>query len=147
MELACSDEHSYQLELQAYQIIFPNFKYEPLSFVSMEIGTNNRVLTTPFVVQPITKIVNPLRGGMGLELIPLPIQTFTIPIPITTIVSQLVEGSERFDKKQDELAHLSYTIFDNRLKSMEFLSTNVLLTPHQIGIDQEVTLTSNLCIM
>jgi hypothetical protein len=32
MELVCFDEQSYQLELQAYQITFPDFKYEPLSF-------------------------------------------------------------------------------------------------------------------
>jgi hypothetical protein len=42
MELARVDEQVYQLELQAYQIAFPNFKYEPPSFVSMEIGTNTR---------------------------------------------------------------------------------------------------------
>ncbi len=47
MELACSDEQSYQLELHAYRIAFPNFKYELFSFVSMEIGTNNKVLATP----------------------------------------------------------------------------------------------------
>jgi hypothetical protein len=38
-----SDEQSYQLELHAYIIIFLDFKYKPLSFVSMEIGTNKRV--------------------------------------------------------------------------------------------------------
>jgi hypothetical protein len=43
-------------------------------------------------------------------------------------------GNERFDKEHDELVNPSYTILDNRLKSLEFLSTNVPLTPHQIGI-------------
>ncbi len=50
MELAHSDEHNYQLELHAYQIAFLDFKYKPLTFVSMEIGTSNKVLATPFVV-------------------------------------------------------------------------------------------------
>jgi hypothetical protein len=41
MELVPSDEHSYQLNLQTYQFVSLDFKYEPLSFVFMEIGTNN----------------------------------------------------------------------------------------------------------
>jgi hypothetical protein len=44
MELACFNEQNYQLELQTYQNIFLDFKYEPLSFVSMEIGTNISVV-------------------------------------------------------------------------------------------------------
>jgi hypothetical protein len=31
MELVRFDEQSYQLELQAYQIVFPDFKYEPMN--------------------------------------------------------------------------------------------------------------------
>ncbi len=58
-------------------------------------------------------------------------------------MNQLVEGSERFNKKHDEHVNPTYTILDNRLESLEFLSTNVILTPHQIGIGQEVTLISN----
>jgi hypothetical protein len=50
MELAHFNEHSYQLELQAYQTAFHDFKYEPLSFVSMEIGTSSKVPITPYVV-------------------------------------------------------------------------------------------------
>jgi hypothetical protein len=50
MELAYFDEQSYQLELQAYQTIFLDFKYKPLSFVYMEIGTNGRILVTPSLV-------------------------------------------------------------------------------------------------
>jgi hypothetical protein len=44
----------------------------------MEIGTNIKVPTMPFVVQlvAITKLVNPLRGGTSLEIIPLLVQTF-----------------------------------------------------------------------
>jgi hypothetical protein len=73
MELAHFDEQSYLLKLQAYQTVFHDFKYEPPSFVFMEIGTSSKVPTTPFVVQPITKLVSPLRGGTSLEIIPLPI--------------------------------------------------------------------------
>jgi hypothetical protein len=82
MELARSDEQSYQLEPHAYQIAFLNFKYKPPSFIFVEIGTDNKVPTMPFVVQPIaiTKPLSPLRGGIGLEIIPLPVQTFTIAI-------------------------------------------------------------------
>ncbi len=78
MELAHFNEQGYQLELHAYRIVFPNFKYKPSSFISMEIGTNIKVPTMPFVVQlvAITKLVNPLRGGTSLEIIPLLVQTF-----------------------------------------------------------------------
>jgi hypothetical protein len=44
------DEQSYQLELHAYIIIFLDLKYKPLSFVSIEIGTGNKVPITPFMV-------------------------------------------------------------------------------------------------
>jgi hypothetical protein len=69
--LAHFDEHSYQLELQAYQTTFLDFKYEPPNFISVEIGTNNKIPITPFVVQHVTKLVSPLRGGTCLEIIPL----------------------------------------------------------------------------
>ncbi len=74
-----------------------------------------RILTMPSMVQLVTKLVNPPRGGTSLEIIPLLIHTFTIPIPITTIDSQLVEGSERSDKKQNELVNPTHTILDSRL--------------------------------
>ncbi len=54
MELAHSDEHNYQLELHAYQTTFPHFKYEPPSFVYVEIGISSKVPTTPSMVQPVT---------------------------------------------------------------------------------------------
>ncbi len=44
------------MELQMYQTTFPNFKYEPLNFVSMKIGTNSRTTTTTPFVQPIVTI-------------------------------------------------------------------------------------------
>jgi hypothetical protein len=61
MELICYDEQSYLLEPQAYQIVFLDFKYEPPSFVFVEIGTNSRVPTMPFVIQPIIKPISPLK--------------------------------------------------------------------------------------
>jgi hypothetical protein len=78
MELTRFDECSYQLKLQAYRTAFLDFKYEPLSFVYVEIGTSSRTPTTPFVVQhvAITKHVSPLRGGTSLEIIPLHVQFF-----------------------------------------------------------------------
>jgi hypothetical protein len=44
----------------------------------MEIKTNNKIPTTPFMVQHvvITKLDNPLRGGTSLEIIPLHVRTF-----------------------------------------------------------------------
>ncbi len=61
-----------------YQTTFLDFRYEPHNFVYVEIGTSNRIPATPSVVQPIaiTNPFSPLRGGIGLEIIPLPIQTF-----------------------------------------------------------------------
>jgi hypothetical protein len=64
MELTCSDEQSYQPKLQAYQTVFPNFKYKPSSFVYVEIGTNSRVPTTSSMVQVVTKLVSPPRGKL-----------------------------------------------------------------------------------
>jgi len=65
------------------------------SFVFMEIGISSRVPAIPYVVQLVTKPISPLRG----EIIPLLVQIFIIPIPNTTIVSQLMEGSERSNKE------------------------------------------------
>jgi hypothetical protein len=48
------------------------------SFVFVEIGTNNKVSTTPSMVQLVTTPVTPLKGGKCLKIIPLPIQTFII---------------------------------------------------------------------
>jgi hypothetical protein len=72
MKLVHSNEQSYQLELQVYQIVFPNFKHEPMSFVSMEIRTNSKIPTLPSMVQHVTNPVSPLKGGTCLEIIPLP---------------------------------------------------------------------------
>jgi hypothetical protein len=63
---------------------------------------------------------------------------------VTIVVNQYVEGNEISNKKQDELVNPSFTLLDNRLKSLEFLSISVLLTPHQICMGQEVTLIFNI---
>jgi hypothetical protein len=101
MELVCSNEQSYQLELHAYQTTFLDFKYEPSNFIFVEIETTSKIPTMPSVVQlvAITKLINPRRGGTCLEIIPLPIQTFTALVPITTIVSKLIEDNKRCDKE------------------------------------------------
>ncbi len=112
MELARYDEQSYQLELHAYEIIFLDFKHKPPSFVFMEIGTNSRILVTPSMVQLVTKLINPLRDGTSLEIIPLPIQTFTIHVLVTIIVNQPMKGNERSDKEQVEPFNLSFTVVD-----------------------------------
>ncbi len=71
MELAHFDEQRYLLKLQSYHTTFSHFKYEPSSFMYVEIGTNSRVPTMPYVVQPIIKPISPLRCGTCLEIIPL----------------------------------------------------------------------------
>jgi hypothetical protein len=84
-----------------YQTTFLDFKYEPLNFVFVEIRASNRVLIKPFMVQPvaITKLVNPLRDGIGLKIIPLPTQTFTILVQVTVVTIELVKGSEKSIKE------------------------------------------------
>jgi hypothetical protein len=42
-----------------------------MSFVFVKIGTSSKVLAMPSMVQPVAKLVSPLRGGIGLEIIPL----------------------------------------------------------------------------
>jgi len=39
----------------------------------VEIRTGSRISTMPFVVQLVIKLVSPLKGGIGLEIIPLPV--------------------------------------------------------------------------
>jgi hypothetical protein len=53
MELAHPNELCYMhIELHAYRTAFPYFKYKPLSFVYVEIGTNRRVPTTRSMALP-----------------------------------------------------------------------------------------------
>jgi hypothetical protein len=88
---------------------------------------------TPSMVQPFTKPIGPLRDATSLEIIPLPVQTFIIHVPVTIIVNQPVEGSERSDKEQVELVNPSFIILNNRLEYLEFISLSVPLTPHLIN--------------
>jgi hypothetical protein len=64
------------------------------------------------MVQPIaiTKPINLLRGGTSLEIIPLPIHTFTILVQVATIVNELVKCSERFVKEQAKLVDPSFIL-------------------------------------
>jgi hypothetical protein len=83
--------------------------------MSMQIGTSNKVLAMPSMVQLVTKPISPLKGGTCLEIKPLPIQTLIIHILVTNVVNQLVKGSDKSDKKQDEHVNPTYFILDNRL--------------------------------
>jgi hypothetical protein len=49
---------------------------------------------------------------------------------MTTVVSQHVEGCEKSDKEQVEHVNLAFIVLNNRLKSLEFISNSVPLTPH-----------------
>jgi hypothetical protein len=46
-----------------------------------------------------------------------------------------VRVSERFDKEHVEPIDPSFIVLDSRVKRLEFLSTSLPMTPHQIGID------------
>ncbi len=144
MELAHSDEQGYQLKFHAYRIAFLDFKYKPLSFVSMEIGTNIKILATPFVVQlvAITKSIYPLRGGISLEIIPLLVQTFTIHVQVATIIDEHVRSNERPAKEQVKHVDPSFIVLKNKVEYLEFLYTSLPLTPHQIGTGQKINLIS-----
>jgi len=102
----------------------------------MEIGTNSRVLATPFVVQRIliTKPISPLRGITCLEIIPLHVQTFTIHVQVTIVTNEPMKGNEKYVKEQVELVDSSFTLLDNIIEPLVFLFANLPLIPHQIGI-------------
>jgi hypothetical protein len=131
--------------MKAYRATFPNFKYKPLSFIFVEIGTNSKTLATPSMVQPIatSKLISPLRGGIGLKIIPSHVQTFTLHFQITTITIEPVRGSEKYVKEQAKLIDPSFIVLDRGVGPLEFLSTSLLLTPHEIGIGEEITLISS----
>jgi len=102
----------------------------------MEIGTNNKVGITPFVVQfvAITKLVCLLRGGTSLKIIPLHVHTFTIHVQVATIINEPVKGSEKFVKEHVEPIDPSFTILDSGVGLLGFVFVSLPLTPHQIGI-------------
>jgi hypothetical protein len=97
------------------------------------------------VVQPIvnTKLVSLLKGGTCLKLIPLHVQTFTVLVQVNTTIVEPVEGSVKSSKDQAELVDPSFIVLDGGVGPLKFLSTILPLTPHQIGIGQEITLITN----
>ncbi len=48
--------------------------------------------------------------------------------------------NKRSDKEHVEPVNPSFTILDSKLESLKFLFASLPLTPHQIGIRQEVIL-------
>ncbi len=102
----------------------------------MEIGTKSKTPTTPIIVQPIvaTKLVYPLIAGTSLEIIPLPIQTFTIHVQVAIIVTEPVKGSEKSIMEQIELVDPSFIVLNNGVGPLEFLYVSLSLTPHQTSI-------------
>jgi hypothetical protein len=74
---------------------------KPLVFYLWKLEPLNKIPVLPSVVQPttITKLISPLKDGTSFKIIPLPVQTFIIPVPITVVVSKPMENSERSDTK------------------------------------------------
>jgi hypothetical protein len=105
----------------------------------VEIGISSKVPAMPFVVQ----VIAITKNGTNWKTIPLFVKTFTLHLPITIVVSKPMEDNEKSNKEYVELVNTSFTILDNGLESLEFLFVSLLLTPHQIGIGQEVTLISS----
>ncbi len=132
MELACFDEQSYQLELHAYQTAFLDFKYEPPSFVYVEIGTNNKVPTMPSMVQPIsiTKPISPLKRWNRFKNHTLTYSNFYHTYSSCHVINEPMKGSEKFAKEQAELVDFLFIVLDNKVEPLEFLSTSLPLTPH-----------------
>ncbi len=55
-----------------------------------------------------------------------------------------MRDSEKSAKEHDELVDPnSFIVLDSRVKYLEFLSTSLPLTPHQIGISQKIILISS----
>ncbi len=112
-----------------YQTAFLDFKYEPTSFVYVEIKTSTRTSSASFAFGPnpkeqlvvITKLISPIRGGTCLEIIPLLVITLTIPVEVIL-----------------ELVLTLSLVVSSGLESLEFLFTTILLTPPQIGVGLEI---------
>ncbi len=55
-----------------------------------------------------------------------------------------MKDSENFAKEHAKLVNPnSFIVLDSNVKYLEFLSTSLPLTPHQIGIGQKITLISS----
>jgi hypothetical protein len=83
----------------------------------MEIGTNSKAPTTTLsIVQHVatTKLVSPLRSGIGLDIIPLLVQIFIVYVQVTTTTTKSMEGSDKSIKEQLNLLilHLLYLIVE-----------------------------------
>ncbi len=83
----------------------------------MEIGTNSKALATPSMVQPVTttKLVSPQRGGIGLEIIPLLVQSFSVHVQVTIATTKLVDSSDKSVKEQVEHVDPSFYVFDSEM--------------------------------
>ncbi len=86
----------------------------------------------------MTKPVCLLRGGTSLEIIPLHVYILFVPIQVTTAITELVESSDKSIKEQVEHVDPSFIIFNSGIGPLEFLLATLPLTPHQIGIGQEL---------
>jgi len=69
---------------------------------------------------------------------------FIMLVQVTTIVVELVEGSVKSIMDQVELVDPPFTVLDSGVGPLEFLSTTLPLTPHQIGIGQKIILITNI---
>jgi hypothetical protein len=121
-------------KLHAYQIVFPNLKYEPPSFISMEVGTSSKTpTTTPSMVQHVAtaKPISPLKNETCLKSIPLPIQIFIVHVYVTTTTTtEFVEVSDKFVNEQVEHVDPPFIVLDNGIGPLEFLFATLPLTPH-----------------
>jgi hypothetical protein len=107
----------------------------------VEIETNSKAPTTTLsIIQPIatTKLVSPLRSGIGLDIIPLLAQICIMYVQVITITIKSMEGSDKFVKEHVEPIDPPFIVFDSGIGPLEFLSITLFLTPHQMGINQEI---------
>jgi hypothetical protein len=80
------------------------------------------------VVQPIviTKLVNPLRGGTCLKLIPLHVQTFALLVQFITTIIEAIEGNVKSIKDLVKLVDPPFTVPESGVRPLEFLIATYL---------------------
>jgi hypothetical protein len=54
-----------------------------------------------------------------------------------------MESNDKSVKKHVEPIDPSFFVYDSKIRPLEFLLATLLLTPHQIGIGQDITLIIN----
>ncbi len=54
-----------------------------------------------------------------------------------------MESNDKSIKEHVEFVDPSFIVFDSKIGPLEFLLATLPLTPHQIGIGQEITLITN----